>query len=138
MNQSTNKMSDLAVKRAYNRILREREESKKCGRSYCYQSTVDKLRELIAAHDGGLHFIWRIKSLYGCIDVAAQFDLHAHISNMKLEDFTGLDKYISKFKIAQSCFITMEVTFEEGEMVHLLIRNLLSDGVWPNFKQLLT
>src|SRR6266446_7972267 len=32
----------------------------------------------------------------------------------------------------------MGVTFEEGEMVHLLIQNLPSDGVWPNFKQLLT
>jgi len=52
--------------------------------------------------------IWTtLKTLYGCVDVAAQFDLRAHISNVKLEDFTGLDKYIGEFKIAQSRFITM-------------------------------
>jgi len=32
----------------------------------------------------------------------------------------------------------MGVAFKEGKMVHLLIRNLPSDGVWPHFRQLLT
>ena len=83
--------------------------------------------------------IWAtLKTLYGHVDIVAQFDLCAHISDVKLENFTGLDKYIGKFKTAHLCFITMGVTFQEGEMVRLLIRNLLMDGVWPNFKQLLT
>ena len=83
--------------------------------------------------------IWvTLKTLYGRIDIAAQFDLCAHISDIKLEDFTGIDKYIGEFRTTCSCFITMGVTFEEEEMVHLLIHNLPSDGVWPNFKQLIT
>ena len=83
--------------------------------------------------------IWAtLKTLYGCVDIVAQFDLCTHISDVKLEDFTGIDKYIGKFRTACSHFITMGVTFKEGEMVHLLIRNLPSDRVWPNFKQLIT
>jgi len=97
-------------------------------------STIIPCTETTTARD-----IWAtLKTLYGRVDVAAQFDLRAHISDVKLEDFTGLDKYIGEFKTARSRFITMGVTFEEGEMVHLLIRNLPIDGVWPNFKQLLT
>jgi len=97
-------------------------------------STIIPCTETTTARD-----IWTtLKTLYGRVDVAAQFDLRAHISDVKLEDFTGLDKYIGEFKIARSRFITMGVAFEEGEMVHLLIRNLPLDGVWPNFKQLLT
>ena len=97
-------------------------------------STIIPCTETTTARD-----IWAtLKTLYGRVDVAAQFDLRAHISDVKLEDFTGLDKYIGEFKTARSRFITMGVTFKEGEMVHLLIRNLLMDGVWPNFKQLLT
>jgi hypothetical protein len=97
-------------------------------------STIIPSAETTTARD-----IWTtLKTLYGRVDVAAQFDLRAHISDVKLEDFTGLDKYIGEFKIARSRFITMGVAFEEGEMVHLLIRNLPLDGVWPNFKQLLT
>ena len=97
-------------------------------------STIIPCTKTTTAHD-----IWAtLKTLYGRVDVVAQFDLREHISDIKLEDFTGLGKYIGEFKTACSRFITMGVTFEEGEMVHLLIRNLPMDGVWPNFKQLLT
>jgi len=60
-------------------------------------STIIPCTETTTTHD-----IWTtLKTLYGCVDIAAQFDLHAHISNVKLEDFTGLDKYTVLFHSIQ-------------------------------------
>jgi len=73
-------------------------------------STIIPCVETTTARD-----IWTtLKSLYGRVDVAAQFDLRAHISDVKLEDFTGLDKYIGKFKIARSRFIPWELPLRKG------------------------
>jgi len=58
------RLTDLQIKRRYNRILRERDNQRNNYR-YTLSSTTDKLRDLISEFDGGLHFISTIKRIYG-------------------------------------------------------------------------
>ncbi|KAF9473850.1 hypothetical protein BDN70DRAFT_766872, partial [Pholiota conissans] len=79
--------------------------------------------------------VWTtLTTLYGRVDVTAQFDLRTHITKVKLKDHYHFDEYIGEFKTARSRFIAMGVSFTESDIVHLLIHNLPSTSTWPTFK----
>ena len=57
---------------------------------------------------------------------------------MKLQDHQDLHHYLGEFKDAHECFLAMNVTYSELEMVHHIIRRIPDTGAWGHFRQLMT
>lgn len=77
----------------------------------------------------------KLRDLFGRVDAYAEFELRERITSLKLRDSLDVDRYLGKFNVARSKFLTMGVAFSEGECVYTIIRGLPTSGNWPAFKQ---
>ena len=85
------------------------------------------------------HSIWEhLHTLYAHTDILAQFELWDCLSNVKLQDHQDLHCYLGEFKDARECFLAMNVTYSEFEMVHHIICGIPDTGAWGHFRQLMT
>ncbi|KAF8801584.1 hypothetical protein BYT27DRAFT_7114708, partial [Phlegmacium glaucopus] len=80
--------------------------------------------------------VWnKLKSMYSCVDVHAQFDLCDRLTANTLQNASDYICFLGEFNTCRSHLATMDAPLTEIESIHTLMRQLPHDTTWPHFKQ---